>query len=40
VIYDNTGFFANPATGSTTRLSLSRDFGLGDSSNTWTARDR
>jgi hypothetical protein len=36
VEYDNTDFSANPSTGSITQLALSRDFGLLDSSDTWT----
>jgi hypothetical protein len=36
LIYDNTDFTANPSEGSITKLSLSRDFGLFDSSDTWT----
>jgi hypothetical protein len=36
VLYDNTDFTDNPSVGSITRLSVSRDFGLLDSSDTWT----
>lgn len=36
VLYDNTDFPLNPSSGNTTRLSVERDFGLFNSTNTWT----
>lgn len=36
VLYDNTDFPLNPSSGNTTRLSVQRDFGLFNSTNTWT----
>jgi hypothetical protein len=36
VEYDNTDFDANPSQGSSQRLAVTRDFGLFDSSDTWT----
>ena len=35
-VYDNTDFILNPASGNITRLTVSRDFGLFDTSNPWT----
>ncbi len=35
--YDNTDFSSNPSYGSRQKLTLSRDFGWGDSSNSWTS---
>ena len=34
--YDNTDFLVNPSTGSRQKLTLTRDFGWGDSFNSWT----
>ena len=36
VYWDNRDFFVNPSTGHSLKLGLSRDFGLFDSSNSWT----
>lgn len=36
VVYDNTDFPLNPSSGNLTRLILSRDFGVFDTSNPWT----
>ena len=36
VVYDNTDFILNPSSGNISRFTLSRDFGLFDSSNAWT----
>lgn len=35
--YDNTDWYANPSAGNRTRLSVARDWGLENESNTWTA---
>ncbi|WP_027183722.1 BamA/TamA family outer membrane protein [Desulfovibrio inopinatus] len=37
LVYDNTDFKPSPSTGSLQRFALSRDFGLFDSSGSWTA---
>ncbi len=34
--YNNTDFYRNPTRGSTQRLSLTHDFGWGNSTDTWT----
>ncbi len=39
LLYDNRDFFMNPSKGSVTRFTYARDFGLMDSSDTWTTVD-